>query len=126
MVTSGSQDDEMVGTLTQNARRGFDSRSRHNIFHFHHHPASPPLPVYVRQLTMYIIVSIKRLRIRSGMILVVCTDREGKEPHKQVGMGRVMTAWSLGGVMVSTKAQNARDLGSNFLLGTIFLIPISP
>ena len=34
-------------------------------------------------------------------IVVVCTDLAGKEPHRQLGMGRVMTSGSLGDVMVS-------------------------
>ena len=30
----------------------------------------------------------------------VCTDLSGKEPHRQVGVNRVVTSGSLGGVMV--------------------------
>ena len=56
------------------------------------------------------------------MSVLVCTDLSGKEPHRQVGMGRVMTSGSLGGVMLSTLAQNARDIGSMSTLGTIFPI----
>ena len=40
--------------------------------------------------------------------VVVYSDLSGKEPHRQVGVGRVMTSGSLGGVMVSTLARNAR------------------
>ena len=32
--------------------------------------------------------------------VVVCTDLSGKEPHRLVGVGRVVTSGSLGGVMV--------------------------
>ena len=39
VVLSGSLGGVMVFTLAQYARNvGFDSRSRHNIFHFHHPP----------------------------------------------------------------------------------------
>ena len=40
----------------------------------------------------------------------VCTDLSGKEPHGQVGVGRMVTAGSPHGVIVSTVAQNARDV----------------
>ena len=53
-------------------------------------------------------------------IVVVCTDLSGKEPHRQVGVGRVVASRSLSSVMVSTLAQNARDLGSISTLGAIF------
>ena len=33
--------------------------------------------------------------------VVVCTDLSGKEPHRQIYVGRVVTSRSLGGVMVS-------------------------
>ena len=50
------------------------------------------------------------LRIRiNGCSAVVCTDLTGKELHGQVG---VVTSGSLYGVMVSTLAWNARDVGS--------------
>ena len=32
--------------------------------------------------------------------VVVCTDLSGKEPHRQVGVDRVVILGSLGGVMV--------------------------
>ena len=57
---------------------------------------------------------------------VVCTDLSGKELYRQVGNGRVMTLGSLGDVMVSTLAQNARDMGSIAALGAIFAIIITP
>ena len=36
--------------------------------------------------------------------VVVCTDLSGKEPHTEVGVGRVIVSGSLGGVMVSLVA----------------------
>ena len=36
-----------------------------------------------------------------GISVVVCTDLSAKEPHRQVGVDRVMISGSLGGVMVS-------------------------
>ena len=45
-----------------------------------------------------------------GMSVVVCTDLSGKEPQRPVGLGRVVTSGSLGGVKVSTLTWNARDL----------------
>ena len=44
---------------------------------------------------MYVIVHIKRLIIPR----VVITDLSGKAPHRQLGMGRVVTE-NLGGLMV--------------------------
>ena len=41
----------------------------------------------------------------------LCTDLSGKEPHRQVGVGKVVTSRSLGDIMVSTLAWNARDVG---------------
>ena len=58
--------------------------------------------------------------------VVVCTDFSGKEPHGQAGVGMVLTSGSLGGVIVSTLARNARDVGSIPALGTIFPIFITP
>ena len=40
--------------------------------------------------------------------VVVCTDLSGKEPHRLLGMGRVVTSGILCGVMLSTLAWNAR------------------
>ena len=54
------------------------------------------------------------------MSVVGCTDPSGKELHRQVGMGIVVTSGSLHGVMVSTLTQSARDVGSIPTLGTIF------
>ena len=54
---------------------------------------------------------------------VVCTDLSDKEPHRQVGVGRVVTSGGLGGVIVSILSQNARDVDSIPTLGTLF--PIS-
>ena len=42
------------------------------------------------------------------MSVVVCTDLSGKEPHRQVGVGMVGISGSLGGVMISTLAWNAK------------------
>ena len=58
------------------------------------------------------------------MSVVGCTDLSGKELHRQVGMGKMVTSVSLGGIMVSTLAWNARDVGS--ILGTVFPIFITP
>ena len=46
---------------------------------------------------MYVLVSVKLLIIRRGVVVVVCTDLVGKEPHSQVGMDKVVTSgreWS--------------------------------
>ena len=58
---------------------------------------------------VYVIVSIKKTYYSRGMSVVVCTDPSGKELHRQIGVGR---SGSLGRVIVSTLAWNARDLGS--------------
>ena len=50
----------------------------------------------------------------------------GKEPHRQVGVGRVVASGNLGGVMVRSLARNARDVGSIPTVGTIILIFITP
>ena len=55
----------------------------------------------------------------SGFI-EVCTDLYSKEPHRQLGLGNVVTPGSLSGEIVSTLAQNARDVGSIPALGAIF------
>ena len=52
--------------------------------------------------------------------IIACTEHSGKEPHRQVAVGRVVTLGSVGGVMISTMALNARDLGSIPSLGEIF------
>ena len=43
--------------------------------------------------------------------VVVCTDLWGKEPHRQVGVGDMVTSGSLRGVMVITLLRHARDVG---------------
>ena len=53
---------------------------------------------------------------------VVFTDVSGNEPHRQVGVGRVVTSGSLGGVMVCTLTQIVRDVDSIPALGAIFPI----
>ena len=52
----------------------------------------------------------------------MCTDLSGKESHTQVGVDMVVTSGSLGGVMVSILAWNARDVDSILSLGAIFPI----
>ena len=52
--------------------------------------------------------------------VAVCTDLSGKEQHRQVDVGTVVTSESLGGVMVITLAQNAREVASISTLGAIF------
>ena len=56
-----------------------------------------------------------------SVVLVVSFEIAGNALHRQVGVGRVVTPGSLGGVMISTQAQNARDVGS---IPTIFPIVI--
>ena len=58
--------------------------------------------------------------------VVGCTDLSSKELHRQIGVGIVVTSGSLHGVMVSTLAQNAKDVGSILALGTIIPIFVSP
>ena len=67
----------------------------------------------------------KRLAIPGGISVVVCTDFSGKEPHRQVGVVRVVTSGSLGGEMVGTLAQSAKDVSSFPALGAIFPISIT-
>ena len=55
-------------------------------------------------------------------IVVFCTDLSGREPHRQITMGRAVTSGSLVGVMVSTLV---RDVGSIFALGPYFPLPSS-
>ena len=50
-----------------------------------------------------------QIRVQS---VVAYTDISDKELHRQVGVGRVVTSGSLGGVMVCTLVWNARDVGS--------------
>ena len=47
------------------------------------------------------------------LVVVVGTDLSGCKPHRQVGIGKVVTLGSLGSVMVSALAQNAKDIGSS-------------
>ena len=60
------------------------------------------------------------------MSVVVCTNLSGKKPHRQVDMDKVVASRSLGGVMVSTLAWDARDLGSIPALGAMLPIFITP
>ena len=68
-------------------------------------------------------ISAKRGNTKLGIHnnVVVCT-----EPLRQVGVGRMMTSGSLDGVIVSTLACNARDVGSIHSLDTIFTMFIKP
>ena len=75
---------------------------------------------------LYIIVSIKRLTSPGGMSVVDCTDLSGKEPHRYVGIDKMVTSGSVGGVIVGTLVQNARDVAPISTLGTIFPIFITP
>ena len=56
------------------------------------------------------------------MGVVVCTDLSDMKSHRQEGVGTVVTSESLGGVMISTLARNARHVDSLSTLGTIFPI----
>ena len=71
---------------------------------------------------MYVIISIKKTYNSRGMSLLVCTDLSVKAAHRKVGMDSMVTSGILGGVMVSTLSQIARDVGSISALGTLFPI----
>ena len=60
------------------------------------------------------------------MSVVDCNDFTGKELHRQVGVGTVMTLGILGSVMVSTLPQNPRRIGSIPALGAVFSHSITP
>ena len=57
------------------------------------------------------------------MRLEVCTVLSGKELHRQVGMGRVLTSESLGGVMVRTLSQMAREI---HIKNWLFIMKVIP
>ena len=57
--------------------------------------------------------------------VALCTDLSGKEPHRQMDVGIVVTSGSLGHVMVSTLARNDRGMGLSPALGTLFPIFIT-
>ena len=59
-------------------------------------------------------------------IVVICTDLSGKELHRQLGVGIVVTSESICGVVISTLAWNVRDVGSIPTLSMIFPIFITP
>ena len=70
------------------------------------------------------------LRLKNSVLctfssVVVCDYLSGKGPRKQGGVGRVVTSESMCGVIVSTRARNARDVGSIPALGAIFSIFIT-
>ena len=48
--------------------------------------------------------------------VVVCIDLSCKEPHRQVGVDKMMTSGNLDDVMVSTLADN-EEVGVRILLG---------
>ena len=57
--------------------------------------------------------------------VVVYTDLSGKEPHIQVGVGRIVTCGSLGAVVVNTLTWNAPGVGSIPALSTFFPVFIT-
>ena len=61
-----------------------------------------------------------------GTSVVVYADLLGKEPHRQVSGGPIVTSGSLGDEMVNPLIQNARDLGSIPALCAIFPTFITP
>ena len=54
--------------------------------------------------------------------VVVCIDLSVKEPHRELGLDRVVTSGSLSVVMVGTLARNPGDMGSILTLGGPFPI----
>ena len=64
--------------------------------------------MYVNIGALPVIVSFK-----GGRSVVICTDISDKELlHTQVGVGKVVTSGSLGGVIVTALPWNARNVGS--------------
>ena len=59
-------------------------------------------------------------------IVIGYTDLSSKEPHRQVGVGRVGTSGSLGGLIVSTMVQHAKHVAWIPALGAIFPIFVAP
>ena len=70
--------------------------------------------------------SINTFTMLGGMNVVGCTDVTSKHPNRQGVMGNLVTSVCLGGVMVITLAQNARNVGSIAPVGPVFPIFISP
>ena len=68
------------------------------------------------------VLIVKILIISGGSSVAVWTDRTYKDPHRQAGLGGVLTLGSFSGVMVSTLALIARDVGLTPVLGAIFPI----
>ena len=60
------------------------------------------------------------------LIVIGLVNLSANEPHRQIGVDRVVTLGSLGGVTVSTLAQNARDVSSIPAVGAIFPIAMTP
>ena len=52
---------------------------------------------------MYVIANINNV-----MGIVVCSDLSGKEPHRQIGVGRAVISESVGGQMVITLTKNSQ------------------
>ena len=61
-----------------------------------------------------------------GMRVVVCTDLWGKELHRQVDAGIMVTSGKPTWCNGYTLAWDARYVGSSPVLGTVFLIFITP
>ena len=59
-------------------------------------------------------------------IVVVCIDLWGKELHRQVGVGIVVTSGKPTWCNGSTLARNGRDVGLSPTLGAVFPISITP
>ena len=58
--------------------------------------------------------------------VVSWTVLSGKKPHRQVGVGTVVTSLSSRGIMVRALARNTRDVGSIPILDKIFPISFTP
>ena len=61
-----------------------------------------------------------------NFIGVVCTNPSSQDSHRYVSVGRVMISRNQGGVMIITQDQNARGMGSNPAIGSIFPLFITP
>ena len=61
-----------------------------------------------------------------SVVLVDCTDLSGKDAHRQVVIGMVVTAGILGGLMVSILVWNASDVSLILALRTLFPVFITP
>ena len=68
---------------------------------------------------------MKLSKIKCLLSVVVCIDLSVKEPHTQLGVGRVVTSGTQCGEMIRTLAQKVRDLGTIPALGATFRIYIT-